>query len=99
MRLVPQTPVNRPSSHRIPCRNEAVVAILALCAFLCSACSKSAEHYLQKGNELYAAGKPSEAALNYRRAIQQNPKLGEAYYKLGLTEVKLQDLRGAFEAF
>src|SRR5579864_1032179 len=98
MRLVPQTPVNRPSSHRIPCRNEAVVAILALCAFLCSACSKSAEHYLQKGNEFEAAGKHSEASLNYRRAIQENPKLGEAYYKLALAELKLQNPRSAFES-
>jgi tetratricopeptide (TPR) repeat protein len=74
------------------------VVVIALSAFLCCACSKSAEHYLQKGNELSAAGKNSEASLNYRRAIQQNPKLSEAYYRLGLTELKLQNLRVAFEA-
>lgn len=74
------------------------MAILALSAFLCSACSKTAEHYLQKGSELEAAGKYSEASLNYRKAIQENPKLGEAYYKLGLTELRLQNARTAFEA-
>jgi tetratricopeptide (TPR) repeat protein len=90
---------NKPGSHRIPPRYCAAVAILALSAFLCSACSKSAEHYLQKGNEFYAAGKHSEASLNYRRAIQQNPSMAEAYYRLGLTELKMQNARGAFEAF
>src|SRR5690242_12182702 len=98
MHVVPQTPVNGPISHRIPCRKRAAVAILALSAFLCSACSKSAEHYLQKGNEFEAAGKHSEASLNYRRAIQENPKLGEAYYRLALAELKLQNAHSAFEA-
>jgi len=83
-------------SHQIRCY--AAVAVIALIVFLSSACSRSAEYYLQKGNELDAAGKHSEASLNYRRAIQQNPKLGEAYYKLGLTELRLQNARGAFEA-
>jgi tetratricopeptide (TPR) repeat protein len=98
MRLVQKTPATSSGSHRIPRPHCAAMAILALGAFLCSACSKSAEHYLQKGNELEAAGKHSEASLNYRRAIQQNPKLGEAYYKLGLTEMRLQNARSAFDA-
>ena len=79
-------------------RRCAALAVVALSVFLSCACSKSAEHYLQKGNELSAAGKHSEASLNYRRAIQQNPKLAEAYYRLGLTELKLQNPRTAFEA-
>jgi hypothetical protein len=37
-------------------------------------------YYLQKGNELSAGGKQAEASLNYRRAIQTDPKLAEAYY-------------------
>jgi tetratricopeptide (TPR) repeat protein len=100
VRIVKKTPVSALGSisHRIPRRHGAAVAVLALSAFLCSACSRSAEYYLKKGNELYAAGKSAEASINYRRAIQQNPKLGEPYYKLGLTQLKLQNMRGAFEA-
>ncbi len=85
-------------SRRIPRLRCAAVAVIALSAFLCCACSKNAEQYLQKGNQLSAAGKHSEASINYRRAIQQNPKDGEAYYRLGLTELKLQNSRGAYEA-
>ena len=85
-------------SHRIPRRRCASLTVIALSAFLCCACSKNAEQYLQKGNQLSAAGKYSEASLNYRRAIQQNPKESEAYYRLGLTELRLQNPRVAFEA-
>jgi tetratricopeptide (TPR) repeat protein len=98
---VRKTPVSKSGSvlHRIPRRRCAALAVIALSALLCCACSKSAEHYLQKGNELSAAGNHAEASLNYRRAIQENPKLSEAYYELGLAELKLQDPRRAFEAF
>ena len=100
-RIVRKTPVSTSGSisHRILPGHGAAVALLALSVLLCSGCSKSAEYYLQKGNQLAAAGKNSEASLNYRRAIQQDPKLGDAYYRLGLTEMKLQNARSAFEAF
>ena len=40
----------------------------------------------------------NEARLAYRIAVQRSPKLGEAYYKLGLTEEKLQNFRAAYQA-
>src|SRR5438552_10841888 len=56
---------------------------------LAGACSRSPQHYLDLGNRLAAQNKYTDAALNYRKAIQKNASFGEAYYQLGLTELKL----------
>ena len=65
-----------------------------LCALVFSlailpGCSASKQSYLAKGNKFFAAGKYDEAALNYRAAIQKDAAFGEAYYRLGLTAIKL----------
>lgn len=44
--------------------------------------------YLEKGNVLFQQGKYPDAAINYRKAIQKDPKYGEAYYRLGLIAIK-----------
>ena len=44
--------------------------------------------YVEKGNALFQSGKYQDAALNYRKAIQKDSKYGEAYYRLGLTQVQ-----------
>lgn len=49
-----------------------------------TACSRSAAEHVALGNQLVAKGEHSEAILNYRKAIQQNPSFGEAHYRLGL---------------
>ena len=51
-------------------------------------CSRNQSYYIDRGNALYNAGKYSEAELNYRKAIQKDFRSAEAYYKLGLTELK-----------
>jgi tetratricopeptide (TPR) repeat protein len=62
----------------------------------------SATSYLQKGNTLFEEGQFAGASLNYRKAMQKDPTLGEAYYRAGLAELKqnkgaeaLQDLQQA----
>jgi len=44
-------------------------------------CMRSANYYLDKGNELFAKGNFAEAELNYRKAIQKDQNLGEAHYR------------------
>src|SRR6202044_3405468 len=51
-----------------------------------------------KGNKLFAAGKYREAALNYRTAIQKDASYGEAYYRLGLAGIELEQGREAYDA-
>ncbi len=72
--------------------------VLAVSLAVLSACSASKQSYLVKGNKLFAAGKYDEAALNYRAAIRKDAGFGEAYYRLGLTEVKLDQARDAYSA-
>ncbi len=76
----------------------ACLCILVFSLATLSGCSASKQTYLAKGNKLFAAGKYDEAALNYRAAIQKDAGFGEAYYRLGLTAVKLDHARDAFSA-
>jgi tetratricopeptide (TPR) repeat protein len=75
-----------------------LVACCAIAALFCLSCGNNEDQNLRKGNVLFNSGKYIEARLAYRAAVQRDPKLGEAHYKLGLTEEKLQNLRGAYQA-
>jgi tetratricopeptide (TPR) repeat protein len=76
----------------------ACLCILAFSLVALPGCSASKQSYVAKGNKLFAAGKYEEAALNYRAAIQKDAAFGEAYYRLGLTAVKLDQAREAYNA-
>jgi tetratricopeptide (TPR) repeat protein len=54
---------------------------------------RSKEAALQKGDEFMKQGKPVDAAIAYRRAIQLDNNYGEAWYKLG--EAELQNQKSA----
>jgi len=71
-----------------------VVTILATGA----ACARSPRYYLDRGNRNFAERKFSEAAINYRRAIQNDARFGEAHYRLGLAELELGKGTEAYEA-
>jgi len=72
------------------------VAILAFGA--ATGCIATKQTYVSRGNQLYDAGKYADAALNYRKAIQKDPKFGEAYYRLGLAAVKQDQAREAYDS-
>jgi len=46
--------------------------------------------YLQNGNKYFEKGKYKEASIMYRTALQKDAKFGEAYYRLALTDLKLE---------
>jgi tetratricopeptide (TPR) repeat protein len=60
---------------------------LLLCIVSLSACSRSAQDYLTKANKLLKSGKYGDAVIEYRKAIQRNPNLGDAYYGIGVAEM------------
>jgi len=62
-------------------------------------CSRNQKYYIDRGNALYKTGKYNEAELNYRKAIQKDFKSAEAYYGLGLTELKLEQGGAAYLDF
>src|SRR4051794_22864700 len=65
-----------------------LIAVLALVS-----CSRNPEiakkKYLESGNKYFNLGKFKEARILYKDAIQKDRLFGPAYYKLGLTAIKL----------
>jgi tetratricopeptide (TPR) repeat protein len=61
-------------------------------------CGRSASHYLSLGAKQYEAGRFDDAIINYRKAIQKNTNMADAYYGLGRTLLKQQKPREAFAA-
>ncbi len=72
-------------------------SLAAVCVMLVCAGCRTPSDYLAKGRELYARQEFAEAALNYRKALQKDPRFAEAYYQLGLTEGHLNQGRDAFQ--
>lgn len=72
--------------------------LLTVC-LLALGCSRTAEHYVKKGVDAYSAGKYTDASVEFRKALQQDPNNGEAYYRLGLSELGLRKANQAVDAF
>ncbi|MGP0070400.1 MAG: tetratricopeptide repeat protein [Bryobacteraceae bacterium] len=83
---------------RLVCPKFVCLCVLFVALAAACGCSATKQSFVAKGNQLYAAGKYEEAALNYRAAIQKDASFGEAYYRLGLTAVKLNQVREAYQA-
>ena len=47
------------------------------------------QRYVDNGNKYFDRGKYKEASIMYRRALQKDLRFGEAWYRLGLTNLKL----------
>jgi tetratricopeptide (TPR) repeat protein len=69
-----------------------------LSAWTMVSCRQSPQDYVAKGNTFFDAGKYQDAILNYKKAIQKDSKFGEGYYRLGLAELKTDQVREAYEA-
>ena len=70
--------------------------IAAALLLVTGACSRNPHYYLDKANKLAAGGKPEDAVLIYRKAIQADPNFGEAYYQLGLTLWRIHRTQEAY---
>lgn len=73
--------------------------VLLFAATGCSSDPKvRSKKFLDNGNKLYAKNEFKQAALYYRRALREDATFGEAYYKLGLTSIKLNNWSDAISA-
>jgi tetratricopeptide (TPR) repeat protein len=73
---------------------------LMLAAASCSRDPKvQAQRYLANGNKFFEKAKYKEASIMYRRALQRDLRFGEAYYRLGLTDIKLASYSDAARMF
>jgi tetratricopeptide (TPR) repeat protein len=79
------------------------VAALLACSVLLSGCSKDPEvakrEYLSSGDAYVAEKKYAEAVVEYRNAIQQDPKFGIARYKLAETYMQISQPAEAFREY
>ncbi|MBV8550098.1 MAG: tetratricopeptide repeat protein [Acidobacteriaceae bacterium] len=75
------------------------VVVAALLAVV--ACSKTSRKlgYVEKGNRLAAQGKYEDAEILYRKALQIDPHMADAYYRIGLVQLKEGKLIPAYQAF
>jgi tetratricopeptide (TPR) repeat protein len=73
------------------------VVLVAL--FLLVSCNRdpnvAKKKYLEMGDTYFKREQYKQAALLYRNALQRDQRFGMAYYKLGLTQLKLQNGGGA----
>src|SRR5229473_819121 len=60
---------------------------------LIGACSRDpkvvCKKYVDNGNKYYDRGKYKEASIMYRNALKKDPRYSDAYYHLGLVDLKL----------
>ena len=74
--------------------------LLLLVLASCSSDPKvQAQRYVDNGNKFFAKAKYKEAGIMYRKAIAKSPLSGEAYYRMGLTDMKLGGLGEAVGMF
>jgi tetratricopeptide (TPR) repeat protein len=73
-----------------------LVLVLASCSSDPKAQSQS---WVDTGNKFFAKAKYKEAAIMYRKAYAKSPLFGEAYYRMGLTDLKLGGLGDAVQMF
>jgi len=78
------------------------IPVLAALALVVS-CNRDpkvlAQRYVEAGNRYYNTGKIAQARLMYIRAKQKDLRNGDAYYRWGLSELKLNNYAAAVGAF
>ncbi len=88
------------SMNRIQLPAAALALALVIAAAACSTDPEFAkQEYLKSGDRYVAEQKYNEAVVQYRNAMQQDARFGEARLKLAQTYEKLNDPRNAFREY
>jgi tetratricopeptide (TPR) repeat protein len=78
-------------------RSIRLIAVIAAALLGLVSCNRDPEvakrGYLESGNKYFARGKYREARIFYKDAIQKDKLFGEAYYRLGLTALKIAETK------
>ena len=85
------------TQNRISC--QLGIGCVSILAALClSSCSRNADYYLKRGSAFAKGDKYADAELEFRKAIQKDPRAGDAYFQLALTEERLGNGNEAYAA-
>src|SRR5579871_4658065 len=84
---------------RLPARVLPVCLLFALLAACLRDPRLAARRSVATGNGYFAKGKLKEASILYRRALQQDPQSADAWYQLGLVNLRLSYLTDAQKDF
>ncbi|HYL77836.1 MAG TPA: tetratricopeptide repeat protein [Bryobacteraceae bacterium] len=77
-----------------------VISILGLLQIACNRDPKVVrDKCLASGNQYFQSGKYKEASILYRRALQMDPRSGEAHYWLGRVDLELHHYDEALNSF
>jgi tetratricopeptide (TPR) repeat protein len=68
-----------------------------LALIVVTGCSRSASAYLAGGDKYFKQGRYNEALIEYRNAIQVNPRLVQAHYQLAEVYLRLRSVAGAYK--
>src|SRR5580704_8322651 len=79
-------------------RRRTVIFSVLVLAVIIGGCNRTPGEYVERGNQFFKRGKYKDASILYRKAIQQNPKFGEAYYRLGVLQIEQGNLPDAYQA-
>jgi len=74
------------------------IFLILVSTLILGGCRRSAQDHLKTADQFFKDKKYQDASLNYRKAIQQDAKMGEAYYGLGLAELEQDNGPVAFES-
>ena len=80
-------------------RNRTIGIILLLLTAISVSAQKAERDYIRKGNRAYKDSTYVNAEVNYRKAIDVNPKSAISMYNLGNTLMQQNKLQGAMEQF
>src|SRR5688572_13771706 len=79
------------------------ISLVALFAITFAACTRDPEvrkqRFFESGNEYAKQGRSKEAVIEYRNAIQIDPRFAQARVKLAETYVKIGDAAGALNEY
>jgi tetratricopeptide (TPR) repeat protein len=80
-----------------------VPSVIVLSIFGLVSCNRdpnvAKQRYLESGNKYFEHGNYKSARIRYKNALDKDRRFGPAYYRLGLTELKLNKFPEAVQAF
>ncbi len=71
--------------------------LLGLSVLTFVGCGSSPKAYVERGNHFFDGAKYDDARIQYQKAIQQQPNLGEAHYRMGLLELQKNQPLAAYK--